>query len=267
MKLPCILMSNSHTVGAGNLICFWVWRQVGMLYTGATTWQPRYFALTVPMKSHRNKITMPEVKHNGSDRFERLTILWLPWPVLPASVMIWRWTPEQLAETIIGNELLAVRCDMQFNNSDGSSSPSPSPARLTSARGELCLGPGMESTTWGNQWWEPAGASGGKCQLQKVNSVMLVCILPWVSTAWMSLNFSSTPPWLAWQQDTSLNCLKGQGGGEIRPCRLMLWKMTRDFCCLASHTSDTYAVQKEHLPFKLLQRAENIKASVIFSFL
>lgn len=39
------------------------------------------------------------------------------------------------------------------------------------------------------------------------------------------------------------------------------------FCCLASQASDAYMVQKDHLPFKLFQSAENIKASVIFSYL
>lgn len=43
--------------------------------------------------------------------------------------------------------------------------------------------------------------------------------------------------------------------------------MTRVFCCLASHASDTHTVQKEHLFFKLFQNARTINASVIFSYL
>ena len=205
MKLLCILMSNLNTAGTGNLICLWIWRQVGMFYTGASAWQSYYFALTVPMQSHRNKITIPVVKHNGSDCSEWLTILWLPWPTFPASVMIRRLPWEQLAETIIRDELLAVCCDMQFNNSDGSCSLLPSPAPLTSARGELWPGPGMESTTWEKQRWEQAGANRGKRQLQKIKY-----FIPW---SWFvlchgfllhkCLNFSSTAPWLAWQWDTS----------------------------------------------------------------
>lgn len=82
--------------------------------------------------------------------------------------MIWRRTREQLAETTIGNELLAVCCDVQFNASSGPSPLLPTPALLTSAWGELWPGPGMESMTWENQWWELAGANWGKSQMQKI---------------------------------------------------------------------------------------------------
>lgn len=64
-----------------------------------------------------------------------------------------------------------------------------------------------------------------------------------------------------------LDCLKGQGGGDMKMHRLTLGKVTRDFCCLASHASDTHTVQKEHLFFKLFQNAGTVKASVIFSCL
>lgn len=42
-------------------------------------------------------------------------------------------------------------------------------------------------------------------------SLKQACSLLWIFTAHMSLNFSSTPPWLVWQQDTHPKLPEGSG--------------------------------------------------------
>lgn len=74
-------------------------------------------------------------------------------------VMIWRHTWEQLAETIIGNELLAVFCDMQFNSSDGSSSLLLRPVLPTSAWGELQGWRARPEKSSYDSWQEPTRES------------------------------------------------------------------------------------------------------------
>lgn len=121
----------------------------------------------------------------------------------------------------------------------------------------------------GKQWWERAGASWGKNQLQEINyfalwSWLLPCLdvlLHTVSKFQQYLVMAGIAARDIW------NCLRSQEEGDMRPCRLTLWKMTRDFCCLASQSSDTCTVQKKHFHYKLIQSDENIKASVILSYL
>lgn len=190
MKLLCILLSDSNTAWAGNLICRCEWRSVGTFHTAATAWRSCYLPLTASRQSRMHKITMPEVKRNGWDLLEWVTAPWLPWPVLSALVMIWRCSQEQLAKTIIASELIAMCLYTQLSNSEGSSSPLPS----LKSRQE----PGL---------WQPglAGANRGNlCPQKKDDYIPSNWPVPWIFMIWTLLNFSSTPLCLAWQQDTSL---------------------------------------------------------------
>lgn len=137
--------------------------------------------------------------------------------------MIWRCTGEQLAQTIIGNEPLAVCYDMQFSNSDESSSPLASPALLTSTWGEQWPGPGVKSVTWetsNKSWQEPAGES-------------ISCFTPWSCVPCLGLLLHFTSVSYEFQQYPSmagvaaryiLNCIEGSERRGYKAMQAYTWK-------------------------------------------
>lgn len=260
-KVMCILMSKSLLEWA--IVIFFGYRGRGACFTQV----PQCDSVVTHLRQFACRVTKIKLQCQGSnimfDDFRWLTNLWFPWPMLPASMMIQRCTQEHLAE-VTGNEPLAVCCDMWFSNSDESSSPS---AQLCWLQHEINF--------WQDQGWtvQPGKAvmRAGRSQLGRPQAAGNKLFYSLKLTATLPQCFDAYCVWTSAVPDHAArfiwNYLRSQEEGDIRPHRLILRKKTRDFCCLASQSSDTCTMQKKHFHYKLTQSAENIKASAILSYL